>query len=440
MIFKPTASLHAPLDTSAVADTGEVGARMPVWKKLLTYAGPGFLISVGYVDPGNWATDIQAGSTYGFALLWVVVLSSLAAIVLQLQSMRLGIATGKDLAVLSRKQYAPAVNLALWALAEIAIIACDLAEVLGGALAFKLLLHVSLTVGILLTALDTILVLGLRGSGFRRVEAIVFTLVATIGICYLVELLLIGPSWRQVLPGLVPSLSSVSEHDGLFIAIGILGATVMPHNLYLHSSIVNTRTARPLSGSRRRDALNFSRIDTVISLLIALAINAAILILAGAAFHRPGQAGIADIEDAYHLLEPIAGPAAAAIFAIALLAAGQSSTFTGTIAGQVVMEGFLDLSIAPWLRRVITRGLALIPALLGVLWLGEHALARLLILSQVVLSLQLPFAMFPLLSFTSSRKLMGEFVSGPLTTGIGWLLFVAITGANLMLIWQSVAN
>jgi manganese transport protein len=436
-MLKPPDRAPGHSNREAIGGAIVVSPRLSPFRKLLLYAGPGILISVGYVDPGNWATDIQAGSTYGYELLWVVVLSSLAAIVLQSQSMRLGIATGQDLASLSRERYAPVVNFVLWVLAEIAIIACDLAEVLGGALAFKLLLHVSLPVGILLTALDTLIVLGLQGSGFRRIEAIVFALVATIGVCYVVELFLITPAWNSILAGLVPTKAAITEHDGLYIAIGILGATVMPHNLYLHSSIVNTRMSATPGFDARSEALHFSRIDTIASLLVALLINAAILILAAAAFHHPGQAGIADIEDAYHLLEPIAGPAAAVIFALALLAAGQSSTFTGTMAGQVIMEGFLDLRISPWLRRIITRGLALVPALVGVMWLGEHALARLLILSQVVLSLQLPFAMFPLLRFTSDKSLMGRFVNNRMASVTGWLLFAAITGANLALVWQS---
>jgi manganese transport protein len=439
-MLKPPEKRPPRLDALGGGDTIKVGRRLSGFRKLLLYAGPGILISVGYVDPGNWATDIQAGSTYGYQLLWVVVLSSLAAIVLQSQSMRLGIATGQDLASLSRQRYTPAVNLVLWALAEIAIVACDLAEVLGGALAFKLLLHVSLPVGILLTALDTLIVLSLQGSGFRRVEAIVCALVATIGVCFVVELFLIEPAWAPILKGLVPTGAAVTDHDGLFIAIGILGATVMPHNLYLHSSIVNTRVAGNPSEDTRAEALHFSRIDTIASLLAALLINAAILVLAAAAFHHLGQAGIADIEDAYRLLEPIAGPASAVLFALALLAAGQSSTFTGTMAGQVIMDGFLNLKIPAWQRRVITRGLALVPALVGVLWLGEHALARLLILSQVVLSLQLPFAMYPLLRLTSDQTLMGRFANSRLTSMTGWALFAVITGANLTLVWQSFGN
>jgi manganese transport protein len=435
----PTAAPFAP---SEVAGSIVVPTRLSNWSKLLLFAGPGLLVSVGYMDPGNWATDIQAGSSYGYKLLWVVVLASLAAMLLQCMSMRLGVATGRDLARLSRDRYARGTNVVLWILAEISIVACDLAEVLGGALAFKLLLHVSLPVGVLLTALDTLVVLGLRGQGFRRVEAIVLGLVSTIAVCYLVELALIKPVWPDIAAGLWPVNDAITQKDGLFIAIGILGATIMPHNLYLHSSIVNTRSSAEdhalvsASDGARAERLRFGRIDTIASLSIALLVNAAILILAGAAFFHPGTAGISDIEDAHRLLEPIAGHGAAILFALALLAAGQSSTFTGTIAGQVIMEGFINFKISSWLRRIITRALALVPALAGVVWLGDHALARMLVLSQVVLSLQLPFAMYPLLRFTSDKSLMGRFASTPLTALSGWLLFFLITGANLLLVWQ----
>jgi manganese transport protein len=434
----------APFCPSEVAGTITVPTRMSLVKKFFLFAGPGLLVSVGYMDPGNWATDIQAGSSYGNHLLWVVVLSSLAAMVLQCMSMRLGIATGRDLARLSRDEYSPAANVCLWLLAEISIVACDLAEVLGGALAFKLLLHVSLPVGILLTALDTLVVLGLQGQGFRRVEAIVLGLVVTIAVCYFVELALVHPSWSDVAAGLVPGLEGIREQDGLVIAIGILGATIMPHNLYLHSSVVNTRHSAAATSevadsndAAKKEALRFSRVDTIFSLTLALLVNAAILILAATAFHHPGTAGIADISDAYRLLQPIAGPLAAALFAFALLASGQSSTFTGTIAGQGIMEGVINFSIPCWQRRVITRALALVPALVGVLLMGDHALSRLLVLSQVVLSLQLPFAMYPLLRFTSNRRLMGLFANGPVVKLCGWILFVLITAANLVLIWQT---
>lgn len=427
----------APFCPSEVAGSVAISPTASLWQKIARFAGPGLLISVGYMDPGNWATAIQAGSVYGYQLLFVVLLSSLAAIVLQCLSMRLGIASGKDLAVLCREQYSPLVGRTMWVLAEIAIIACDLAEVLGCALAFKLLLNVSLPVGVLLTAFDTLLVLGLKGKGFRQVEAIILALIVTIAACLFAELLLIQPDWHAVMLGLVPSVSALSSRDPLYLAIGILGATVMPHNLYLHSSIVLTRkVAKNEKGQRQ--AITFARVDTIVSLLLALLINGAILVLAAAAFHATGNTSVQEIDEAYHLLDPIAGTAIAGVlFGLGLLAAGQSSTFTGTIAGQVIMEGFLNLKIPCWQRRVITRGLALIPALAGVIILGEHSVGRLLIMSQVVLSLQLPFVMYPLIRLTGRRDVMGVFVNSPLTTGLSWSLFGIISAANLWLVAQA---
>jgi manganese transport protein len=438
--FKLPTTATAPFCPSEVAGTVQVPEGDPFWKKVMRFAGPGLLVSVGYMDPGNWATAIQGGSQFGYQLLFVVVLSSLAAIVLQCLSMRMGIVTGKDLAVHCREQYRPAASKTLWGFAEISIIACDLAEVLGCALAFKLLLGVSLPVGVALTALDTLIVLGLKGKGFRRIEAIVLGLILTVAICLFTELVFIKPDWHAVAAGLVPSLSALSSREPLYLAIGILGATVMPHNLYLHSSVVQTRVVSP-KDSAKREAIGLSRIDTVVSLLLALLINGAILVLAAAAFHQPGNARELDIDDAYRLLEPVAGTALAAIlFGLALLASGQSSTFTGTIAGQVIMEGFLKLKIPCWQRRIITRGLALVPAMIGVLTLGEHSVGKLLVLSQVVLSLQLPFAMYPLISLTSQRRIMGGFVNAWWTTALAWLLFAVISSANLWLVWQAFAE
>jgi manganese transport protein len=437
-MFQLPTTATAPFCPAEVAGTVAVPAGDPLWKKIARFAGPGLLVSVGYMDPGNWATAIQGGSQFGYQLLFVVVLSSLAAIVLQCLSMRLGIATGKDLAVHCREQYRPHVNKALWGFAEISIIACDLAEVLGCALAFKLLLGVSLPVGVALTALDTLIVLGLKGQGFRQIEAIVLALIATIAICLFTELIFVKPDWHAVAAGLVPSLSALSSREPLYLAIGILGATVMPHNLYLHSSIVQTRVVQRDTASRAQ-AIGLSRIDTIVSLMLALLVNGAILVLAGAAFHGAGGPAVVDIDDAYHLLEPIAGTAMAGIlFGLALLASGQSSTFTGTIAGQVIMEGFLKLRIPCWQRRALTRALALGPAMVGVLMLGEHSVGRLLVLSQVVLSLQLPFAMYPLVRFTSRRDLMGPFVNAWWTTILAWFLFATISAANIWLVWQAV--
>ena len=437
MQFKLPTTATAPFCPSEVQGTVAVSSYAPFWKKLLQFAGPGLLISIGYMDPGNWATDIEAGSRYGYSLLFVVVLSSLAAMVLQCLSMRLGIVTGQDLAQLSSARYSPMVARGQWLLAELSIVACDLAEVLGGALAFHLLFKCSLTVGVLLTAFDTLIVLGLKGKNFRDLEAIMLGLVATIGLGYVIELALVQPHWPSVLQGMVPSWSAVSEREPLYLAIGILGATVMPHNLYLHSSIVQTRAVKRDAGSIA-SAIGLSRIDTLVSLTLALLINAAILILAAAAFNATGHNQVTEIEDAYKLLAPIVGTGfAAVLFAITLLASGQSSTFTGTIAGQVIMEGFLKMKIPCWQRRFITRALALIPALIGVSMLGNDAVGKLLVASQVVLSLQLPFALYPLIRMTDDRTLMGAFANRLPTRVLAWFLFVAISAANLWLAVQT---
>jgi manganese transport protein len=432
----------APFCPSEVSGTVAVPESFPFWKKILRSAGPGLLVSVGYMDPGNWATAIQGGSQFGYDLLFVVVLSSLAAIALQCLSMRLGIVTGKDLAVHCREQYSPAAAKGLWGFAELSIIACDLAEVLGCALAFKLLLGVSLPLGVALTALDTVIVLSLKGKGFRQLEAIVLGLIATIGICLFAELVLVKPDLHAVLAGIVPSIEKVSQRDALYLAIGILGATVMPHNLYLHSSVVQTRVVRLGTAQdtpRLAESITLSRIDTIASLVLALFINGAILVLAAAAFYKPGGGNVMEIDQAYELLAPVAGTALAAfLFGLALLASGQSSTFTGTIAGQVIMEGFLKLKIPCWQRRLITRGLALGPAMVGVLTLGDHAIGKMLVGSQVVLSLQLPFAMYPLIRLTGRRDLMGSFVNAWWTSALAWFLFVVISAANAWMVWQAI--
>jgi manganese transport protein len=432
MFRLPTAAT-APFCPSEVRGSVFVNPAAPLSRRAMQFAGPGLLVSVGYMDPGNWATDIEAGSHYGYSLLFVVLLSSLAAIVLQTLSLRLGVVTGKDLARASREVYSVPVGRAMWVLAEIAIIACDVAEVLGCALALQLLFHLPLAWGVIITGFDTIIVLGLQGQGFRRLEAIVLGLILTIGLCFLVELILIGPDFGQVALGLVPSSIVATDSHALYLAIGILGATVMPHNLYLHSSIVQTRVTGE-SEPAKRSAIRLATIDVAVSLFLALLINAAILILAASAFHRSGATDVADIGDAYHLLEPIAGTfAASLLFGFALLASGQSSTFTGTVAGQVIMEGFLDLKIPCWQRRLITRSLALIPALIGVLTMGEHAVGRLLVLTQVVLSAQLPFAIYPLIRFTSDRRLMGRFANPIGLQLLAWGLFAVIVGANVWL-------
>ncbi len=440
MPFNLPTTATAPFCPSEVQGTVVVAPRAALWKKLFQFAGPGLLVSIGYMDPGNWATDIEAGSRYGYSLLFVVMLSSLAAIVLQCLSMRLGIATGQDLAQLSRERYVPAVARIQWLLAEVSIVACDLAEVLGGALAFHLLLRCSLTTGVLLTAFDTLIVLGLKGKNFRDLEAIILGLIATIGVGYIVQLALVHPHWPSVVAGLVPSWRAIDSREPLYLAIGILGATVMPHNLYLHSSIVQTRAVGRDVQSRAA-AIGFARLDTIVSLAIALLINAAILILAAAAFNATGHTQVTEIEDAYRLLAPIVGTSVAAVlFAVTLLASGQSATFTGTVAGQVIMEGFLKLKIPCWQRRLITRVLALIPAWLGVQMLGNGAVGTLLVASQVVLSLQLPFALYPLIRMTGDRSLMGPFANGWVTRGAAWALFGVITAANLWLVAQTFAE
>lgn len=430
----------APFCPAEVRGAVAVPDGLSPWQRMLRFAGPGLLVSVGYMDPGNWATDIEAGSRYGTALLFVVVLSSLAAIVLQTLSLRLGLVTGRDLAQMSRDRYGPRTVKVQWFLAEIAIIACDIAEVLGTALAFKLLLGVPLWAGVLLTALDTVIVLGLKGKGFRQLEAIILGLVGTIGICFLAQMILIKPDAGEVARGLIPSLDALREQNALYLAIGIVGATIMPHNLYLHSSIVQTRVA-PADEPGKRSALRLATLDTVASLAVALFINAAILILAASAFHRTGNTEVAGIEEAHRLLAPLTGAAVAGLlFGIALFASGQSSTFTGTIAGQVILEGFLNLKIPCWQRRLITRGLAIVPALIGVLTMGEHSVGKLLVLTQVVLSAQLPFAIFPLLRFTDDKALMGVFANGLLTKTVAWSLFVIISTANVWLVVQTFAG
>ncbi|MBC7697896.1 MAG: Nramp family divalent metal transporter [Bacteroidia bacterium] len=424
----------APFCPSEVRGSVDIPIDAPFWQKMLRFAGPGLLISVGYMDPGNWATDIQAGAKYGYALLWMVVISSIAGMLLQTLSLRLGLVAQKDLARACRDHYSRPVSLMLWLMAELAIIACDVAEVLGSALALHLLFGLSLISGIIITAFDMLIVLGLKGHGFRQVEAIILGLIVTIAACFTVELILVGPDLVAMSKGLVPNLDTLRDQQGIFLAIGILGATVMPHNLYLHSSIVQTRHIAK-DESSKRDALKLSTIDAIVSLSFALLVNAAILTLAASAFHFSGHHEVTEIQDAYHLLDPIVGGTLASVlFGIALLASGQSSTFTGTIAGQIVMEGFLNIKIPCWQRRLITRSIALVPAIFGIMWLGEAGVGKLLIASQVVLSLQLPFAIWPLIKFTSDRKLMGIFANGLKTKVISLSVFVTISMANLWLL------
>jgi manganese transport protein len=424
----------APFCPSEAEGTVAVPPGAPLLKRILLSAGPGLLIAVGYMDPGNWATDIAAGSAYGYDLLFMVAAASLSAILLQSLALRLGLASGLDLAQACRARYGKGPRLLLWSLAEIAIIACDVAEVLGGALAVKLLLGLPLWAGILLTAFDMLLVVGLKGRGFRQVEAIVAALVATIALCFLIELIIVPPDMAALTAGLVPDLNRLGQPGALAVAIGIIGATVMPHNLYLHSSIVQTRdVGANIAG--KRAAIRIANWDSAIALLLAALINGAILTLAAQAFHQTGHHGVAEIDQAYRLLSPITGAKAAALFfGIALLASGQSSTFTGTIAGQVVLEGFLDLKIPCWQRRVITRVIAIVPALAGVAILGDKGVGPMLVISQIVLSLQLPFAIWPLIRTSGDPALMGPLAAAPWMRGVAWALFAIISAANLWLL------
>ena len=404
------------------------------FRKLLAFAGPGYLVAVGYMDPGNWATDIAGGARFGYALLSVILLSNLMAILLQALAVKLGVATGRDLAQACRDHYPPRTRFVLWLFAEVAIAACDLAEVIGAAIALNLLFHIPLIWGVCLTALDVLLILLLQHRGFRWLEALVITLVATIAVCFGVELLLARPVLGEALRGLIPTGAIVSERGMLYIAVGILGATVMPHNLYLHSSIVQTRRVGPSEGERR-EAIRFGAIDSTVALCFAFFINAAILILASAAFHKSGHVGVADIGDAYRLLAPLLGSAlASTLFAVALLASGQNSTITGTLAGQIVMEGFLDIRLRPWLRRLLTRGIAIVPAIVVTAFQGERGTVDLLLLSQVILSLQLPFAVIPLVQFTNDPKKMGAFANRPWLVAASWCTAAAIVALNAWLL------
>lgn len=407
------------------------------WRKLLAYAGPGYLVSVGYMDPGNWATDIAGGSRFGYALLSVILLSNLMAILLQSLCVRLGIATGRDLAQMCHEQFSPRVSFALWIVCEIAIAACDLAELLGSAIALQLLFGLPLAWGVCLMGLDVIVLLLLQSKGFRYVEALVITLVGTIALCFAAEIWFARPSVGGILGGFVPTLDIVKNSEMLYIAIGILGATVMPHNLYLHSSIVQTRAFEPTI-KKKREAIKFNTIDSTVALWFALLINAGILIVAAATFHTSGNHDVTEIQDAYKLLSPLLGVgAASAIFGFALLASGQSSTLTATLAGQIVMEGFLSFRLPGWMRRLLTRLIAIVPALITILIFGEQRTGDLLILSQVILSLQLSFAVFPLVMFTSDRKLMGTFVNPTWLKFTSWGVAILIASLNGWLLWQT---
>src|SRR3989440_11232170 len=404
------------------------------WRKLLAFSGPGFLVAVGYMDPGNWATDLAGGARFGYSLLAVIMISNLMAILLQHLCIKLGVATGRDLAQACRDHYSTLTVWSLWILCERAIAACDLAEVIGSAIGLQLLFGIPLFWGCLITATDVLAVLYLQNKGFRYIEALVITLIAIIGGCFTAELIFSKPELTKVLSGFVPRGQIVTNQGMLYVAMGILGATVTPHNLYLHSSIVQTRKFEQ-SASGKAEAIKFATIDSTVALMFALFINAAILIVSAATFHTRGQHEVAEIQDAYQLLSPTLGIAGASIlFAVALLASGQNSTLTGTLAGQIVMEGFLNLRLRPWLRRLITRLIAIVPAVLTTAAYGESGSAKLLVLSQVILSFQLSFAVIPLILFTSDRSKMGEFTNGVWLKILAWLTAGVIAGLNAKLL------
>lgn len=424
----------------------EINSTIPVdasanfWRKLFAFAGPGFLIAVGYMDPGNWATDIAGGARFGYTLLSVIMISNIMAIMLQHLSLKLGIVTGRDLAQECRHSYSHTFTIFLWVLCEIAIAACDLAEVIGSAVALNLLFGIPLVVGVILTALDVLVVLYLQNKGFRYIEALVAGLIFIIGFCFIYELILSRPELAGIFRGFIPRTEIVTNQGMLYIAIGILGATVMPHNLYLHSSIVQTRKyTRSIPGKEM--AIKYGTIDSTFALMIALFINAAILILSAAAFHGSGHQDVADINDAYKLLTPLLGaPLASIFFGVALLASGQNATLTGTMAGQIVMEGFLNLRLRPWIRRLLTRMVAIVPAVIVAALYGERGVGNLLILSQVILSLQLSFAVVPLVTFTSDRLKMGKFVNSPSIRLISWTIAILIISLNGYLLVRIISS
>jgi manganese transport protein len=403
------------------------------WRKLLAFAGPGYLVAVGYMDPGNWATDLAGGARYGYTLLSVILISNLMAILLQALAVRLGIGSGRDLAQACRDSYSKPVTIALWILCEIAIAACDLAEVIGAAIALNLLFGLPLIWGVCITVLDVFIVLFLQHKGFRYVEALVVALIVAIAASFAIEIWWASPNPTELAAGFIPRTEILTDPAMLYIAIGILGATVMPHNLYLHSSIVQTRRYRDTLASKT-EAIRFATIDSSVALMSALFINAAILIVAAAVFHGTEYESVADIGDAYKLLSPLLGTTAAGVlFAVALLCSGQNATLTGTLAGQIVMEGFVNIRLRPWLRRLITRLVAIVPAVIVVILYGERGTGALLVLSQVILSLQLPFAVIPLVSFTSDRRKMGDLVAPRWMQILAWIVAVIIAALNVYL-------
>ena len=431
-------------DSSKLKSLAEVNATVAVppvgglwWRRLLAFAGPGYLVSVGYMDPGNWATDLAGGSKFGYTLLSVILLSNLMAILLQALAARLGIVTDRDLAQACRASYSRPVNFLLWLACEAAIIACDLAEVIGTAIALKLLFGIPLIGGALITALDAFLLLLLMNRGFRFLEAFVIALLVVIAVCFTIQIVAAAPPVAEMLRGFVPSSEIFTNSEMLYIAIGIIGATVMPHNLYLHSSIVQTR-AYPRTDEGRRDAIKWATADSTIALMLALFINAAILVVAAATFYKSGHNEVAEISQAFELLSPLLGLGiASTLFAVALLASGLNSTVTATLAGQIVMEGFLNLRLPSWARRLLTRGIAIVPVVIVTAFYGESGTARLLVFSQVILSMQLPFAVIPLVRFVSDRRKMGQFVIPGVVAAIAWVVASVIVILNVKLLFDT---
>jgi len=413
----------------------EVWGSIPVqgvgWRRMLAFLGPGYLVSVGYMDPGNWATSLAGGSKFGYTLLCIALLSNMMAILLQALCARLGFATGRDLAQACRDAFPKPVSIGLWVMAEIAICATDLAEVIGTAIGLNLLFGIPLEIGVFITALDVFLILYLQNLGFRWIEAFVVATLLVIAACFGVQVALADPNWREVILGFAPTVEIVRNPEMLYLAMGILGATVMPHNLYLHSSIVQTRAVADTLPAKR-EAIKFATIDSTIALMLALLVNASILILAAATFHQTGHTGVADLEEAQHLLAPLLGSAAAAtLFGVALLCCGLNSTVTATLSGQIVMEGFINVRLPAWMRRLATRGLALIPASIGIILYGESGTGALLIMSQVILSMQLPFAIVPLVLFTADRHKMGELVAPRWVTALAAIVAVVVIALNI---------
>jgi manganese transport protein len=407
------------------------------WRKLLAFSGPGYLVAVGYMDPGNWATDLAGGSAFGYTLLSIILLSNLMAILLQALCTRLGIATQHDLAQACHDHYSQPVSIALWIICELAICACDLAEVIGSAIALNLLFKIPIVIGVCITALDVLAVLYLQNKGFRYIEALVVVLILTIGGCFLFEVIFSRPELSAVLGGFLPKSEIVGNRDMLYIAIGILGATVMPHNLYLHSSVVQTRNYEQTPAGKA-EAIKFATIDSSVALMFALFINAAILIVAAATFHTTGRTEVAEIGQAFELLSPLLGLGiASTLFAVALLASGLNSTVTATLAGQIVMEGFLDLRLPNWARRLLTRGIAIVPVVIVTALYGERGTGQLLVFSQVVLSMQLPFAVIPLVKFVSDRRKMGKFVIPRTVAVVAWIVAGIIVALNVKLLFEA---